>query len=426
MLKPNLSGFILSAVSTTTFAAGFQLQEHSASGLGRAFAGDASIAENAAGIGRNPALSTSFNNPTYSAGFTYIDPAVDAKGSTSLVDPGTGIILIPNISAAEEKDYASQAWVPNFYFLTPIDNRFSVGITINSHFGLRTDFDSSFGASDIADEARIETVNINPSIAYKVSDDFSVGFGLSFVYAEGELSTTTNQLNALALGTTLSGNETIAKVEGDSWGYSWNFGLLWEASQNVNIGFNYRGEVEIELEGEMESDLTAVGIPTGDASLNIDLPAGAELSLLYQITPTWTLSSSINWTDWSVFEALKVDFRNGGEFLLKEENYKDNWRYALAVTHTLSQSWTLRTGLAFDESPVQDEFRSLSIPDSDRYWYTLGVTYAYDDKISADIGYALLQGENVDIEETSRLGTRFVGETSGDANILSVSVNYTF
>lgn len=51
----------LTCSSFYSVGAAFQLAEHSAAGLGRAFAGDAAIADDASVIARNPALMAQFD-----------------------------------------------------------------------------------------------------------------------------------------------------------------------------------------------------------------------------------------------------------------------------------------------------------------------------------------------------------------------------
>lgn len=418
----NTRSLLLTAMTVSTpfaaqvHAAGFQLNEHSAAGLGRAFAGEAAYGDNAAGIARNPALATRFDSLSISAGATHVNPEVDAEGDVTYPTTVT--------ANADEEDFAPSAWVPNAYLVQPINDRWSWGLALNSHFGLSTDFGNDYNGSDLADEAEILTYNLNPSVAYQLTDTISLGLGVSLVKAEATFGTAL----PFDFGPYNKGSQVL-KLEGDDTSWGWNAGATWQATDALRLGLAYRSEVELTLEGDSTTDLPAA--LTGNnfdqgGSLDLTLPAGAELSGVYELTPAWDISASVSWTDWSVFESLDVDFDDGTNQHLKDENFEDNMRYSIATTYEFNKNWTARVGLAYDESAVSSEYRSLSIPDTDRIWYSAGFTYRYDQNLSVDFAATYIDGEEVDLTETSSLGTTFSGSTHGDAELLSFSVNYTF
>lgn len=111
-------------ISTQAWSAGFQLNEFSSSGLGRAYSGEGAIADDAGNVSRNPALITMFDRPTFSAGAVYIDPDVDITGHSDL----TG-------QSANAKNIAPTAWVPNLHFVAPINDQFGWGASITSNYG---------------------------------------------------------------------------------------------------------------------------------------------------------------------------------------------------------------------------------------------------------------------------------------------------
>ncbi len=415
-----VTGGLVSAVglSSQAMAAGFQLNEHSAAGLGRAFAGEAAMGDNAAAIGRNPALATQLQGTQVSGGVTYINPEISADGTASYLG-GFG----PTVDAGRD-DYAPDAWVPNAYLSVQLNDRWSWGLSLNSHFGLSTNLGSTYAASDIADEAEIITYNINPSVAYRLTDAISLGMGVSLVKADATFGTSVPlDLGPPFFPVSVPQGSQVLKLEGDDIGWGVNLGASWQVNDALRLGLAYRSEVELELDGKATSDLSPAYNQGG--SLSLDLPAGAELSAVYEVQG-WTLSASAQWTEWSVFEALVVDFDDGNSLFLKEENFNDSWRYAIAAAYQLSDGWTVRAGLALDESAVSAQHRSLSIPDTDRLWYSAGVTYQFDDQLSVDLGFAYLDGDDVDLTEESQLGTSFSGTSSASAEIAALSVNYQF
>lgn len=394
-------------LSFDTQAAGFQLNEHSAVGLGRAFSGEAAYGDNASGIARNPALATRFEAPQVSAGLTYISPGIDTQGEVMYA-------ASPAAVDASQSDIANDAWVPNIYVVLPVNERWSLGLALNSNFGLSTEYGSDYSAADIADEAEIITYNVNPSVAFQLSDTLSVGVGVSVTKAEATFAT------SLPFGP-VSGAQVI-KLDGDDIAYGWNAGVAWQVSSDLRLGLGYRSQIELSLEGDARSDI----IPSFNqsASLALTLPAGTELSGVYQLSPAWEVSASIVHTDWSVFEELTVNFDDGVDVLLKEEQFKDSLRYGLAIAYRMSDQLRLRAGLALDKGAVQSHYRSLSIPDTDRVWYSAGMTYQLGHGLSVDMALAYLDGDKVDLTETSSLGSQFVGTTRGDAELFAASLNY--
>lgn len=405
-------GLLLAAMTvsapfaTQVHAAGFQLNEHSTTGLGRAFAGEAAYGDNAAAIARNPALATQLQGTQISVGVTHVNPKISARGEAAYGLTGATV-------NADRTDYAPEAWVPHAYMTQQLNDRWSWGLALNSGYGLSTDLGNNYAASDIADEAEVITMNINPSVAYRLTDAISLGVGISLVKADATLATG---------GGPLPDTRSI-KVEGDDIGWGINLGATWQVNEALRLGLAYRSEVELELDGKATSDLLPAYNQKG--SLNLDLPAVAELSAIYNLNERLTLSASAQWTEWSAFESLLVNFDDGSDLLLKEENFEDSWRYAVGVSYELSPAWTLRAGMALDKAASR-EHRSLSIPDTDRLWYSAGFTYQHNQQLSVDLGYSYLDGDDVDLTETSRLGTTFTGSTTASAQLVGVSVNYLF
>ncbi|GLS27068.1 OmpP1/FadL family transporter [Marinibactrum halimedae] len=442
----------LSLATTQAIAAGFQLQEHSAVGLGRAFAGEAAMTDNASTISHNPALSGFFSTSQISAGFSYIDPEIDVNGTVSnpTVDQIAGNPSPGTEREARGEDIAPTAVVPNAYYIRPLNDQLSFGMIVNSNFGLSTDYDDDFAALDTADFAEIVTVNFSPTLSFKPDEKVSIGFGINIVYGDGTLensfpvyeSTVLSGVGA-QIGAELP-NNTVVKLEGDDWGFGWNAGIALKPTDALTLGFSYRSEVDLELEGDVSTDLenlSSLSVVPGlegfaayaqsailddGGTLDITLPAVTEFAAAYQVGQL-TISGNATLTEWHVFEELAVTTDAGFTRVLAEENWNNAWRYAIGVGYEVSQALTLRAGFALDESPVPAEHRSLAIPDSDREWYSLGATYTMSQNVSFDFGYSFVSGEDVfvDAEETP-LRNSFEGTSGGDAHIFAASVNYSF
>lgn len=414
-MKPSLIALLL--VSSQTQAAGFQLAEQSATGLGRAFAGEAAIADNASVLSRNVAAMTRFDRTAFSGGVIHIHPDVNIEGVTR-VPTAMGPVSLD----ANAHDIAGDAWVPNLYLILPLDERWRLGLAATSYYGLGVQMPDNYNAGHFGNVSDIKTVDLGASLAYRINERWSLGAGLSAIHGEGEV------------GGTFPSNNKIAKhLKGDGWALGWNLGALLELSQATRIGLSYRHGVDLTLSGDaVGTDLQGRTF-TDTGSLDLPLPATAELALFHQLTPALALHSSINWTNWSKFVQLESELDHHGTMHIKDEHWEDSWRYALGLTYQLAPQWQLRSGIAYDRSPVPAERRTISIPDSDRIWYSAGIGYQLDRNLSLDFGLTLIDGKKVDVTETMQLKpgvpqttSTFQGTSEGDAWLAGLQLNYLF
>ncbi|GGA79938.1 long-chain fatty acid outer membrane transporter [Neiella marina] len=459
--------FISSLATTTVSAAGFQLNEHSANGLGRAFAAEAATVENASILSRNPAAMSRFDGIAISGQLSYVNPEVNLSGTTtnhlgqlynSSLAPaaemisGSPLNRVTTEYSADSKDVAPGAFIPSFYFIAPITDRIHFGLATFSNFGLSTDYDDDFNALEYGDKTEVTTININPNISYLINEQFSVGIGFNALYADGSLKTSTpaymndhaatyqqyNQVAALTAGQLpeiplVPGGATIADVEGDGWDYGWNLGVLWSPSEQTDIALTYRSAISVDLEGHFTSDLLQMDKAPG--KLALDLPALAEFAVNHRINEQWSIQASYHYTGWSSFEELVVEFDDtteiGDSLLLKEENFDNSWRAALGATYILSPELTLRAGYAYDASPVKDQYRTISIPDTDRRWYSAGFTYHLNNHSNIDVGASFLHGNSTRVHEEFELQgqtitTLDVELSKANAYIFAAQYNHQF
>ncbi len=416
--KKSLIAAAVTLASTQTFAAAFQLNEHSASGLGRAFAGEAAIADNAAVLSRNPAAMTTFDKMALSVSGTYIKPDVDVAGD---------IYAGPTkLAPSSESDIAPDAFVPATYFIQPLNDQWAWGIGLFSNYGLSTEYSKTFAAGAGAGDTELLTFNINPNIAYRINSNFSVGAGINAVYAQAELN---RYAGALAFSAPLNSDTRIAHLKGDTWGFGWNVGTLYEINENNRLALTYRSQVDLSFDGDFQGATS--GNRVVDGNLKLDLPAQAEFAGYHRLNQQFAVHYSVNWTDWSAFQELKATSSNcaGGVCLQKDEKFKDSARYALGGTWYVNPSWEARIGFAYDNSPIEPEYRSLSIPDSDRIWYSAGATYHINPDMSLDFGMAYLDGKEVDVNEGLRNHSdalRWKGTSHGNALLASAQFNMKF
>jgi len=405
------------ALTADAAASGFALIEDSASGLGNAYAGGAAIAEDAGTNYYNPAGLTRLKGRQLGLVLHLIDPSMNFADGGSVAAAGRS-------GGGNGGDAGALAPVPNFYVAMDAGDKLKFGIGINAPFGLKTEYDPTWIGRFQAIKSEIKSVNINPSLAYKLNDTVSLGAGVSAQYVDVTL---TRAVNFGAAG------EGAVNISGDDWGYGYNVGALFELSQGARIGVAYRASIGQHLEGTAQFTRPA-GVPNagatadGDVSADIDLPETLSLSGVRQLDKKWSVMGDVTWTGWSRFKELKVVRSSGAVLTTTPENWKDSYRYALGVNYRDSDKLLLRAGIALDRSPVSDAFRTARIPDQDRTWLSLGANYRVAENASVDVGYAhvFMSDANIDDDQRTAGNGLLSGKYGNKIDILSVQYNHAF
>lgn len=418
-------------------AAGFQLTEQSVTGLGRAFAGGAAVAEDASSIFYNAAGISQLDKSELLMGGSIISLGADFDRQIAVDAIGQPL------SGGEGGDVGKLGGVPVLYYVSPIDEQWTWGIGFNAPFGLATDYepDSIFRYQAIY--SYVSVVNINPTVAYDFGNGFSLGFGLDMQHMRVKLSNMVDYgavcygqvdpLTCNALGLRPQSHDGYAEVEGDSIGWGWNLGLLWDLG-DTNIGFAYRSQVDHDLEGDSRfENVPAIFQAQGvflDTPIRADFttPEMISLALAHRINDAWLLTADITRVGWSTFEELRVRFDNPNQpDTVQPENWEDVYRYSVGLDWRYNSEWTFRAGLALDETPVPDEFRTARLPDEDRTWLSFGATWRMSEDSELTAGYAhLFLDDEIPFSETGSMGDTITGTYEAEADIVGVQYRYTF
>jgi long-chain fatty acid transport protein len=439
-------------------ASGFALLEQSASRLGTAFAGTAAAADDATTIYFNPAgmgLLTQTEALVVGSGIEINSQFHDNGGSA----PAFGQPLGNNGGDAGDWNF-----VPSAYLAVPLADRVTVGLGINAPFGLKLVYDDGWVGRFQALRSDIKTLNFNPALSWWVTDTFAIGIGASYQRIEAELTNAVNYTAVVAQGVQQlvalgqipaaaapgiiaanAGLEGGARVRGDDDAWGWNVGLMFKPSDSTRIGLSYRSSITYEVSGtvnfsepsapnpvgaQIVAAASASGAPLADgpASVDLELPDSAVLSLSQRFG-AFELLADIAWTGWSSVQELRVVRDTGAVVSVTPEHWKDTWRYALGAVYSLSQTFALRAGVAYDETPVPDATRTPRLPDPDRTWVAVGVRWAPTASITVDVGYAHLFSDDAPIDQnegnTAAYG-RVVGNQSSDIDIVSAQLFYRF
>ncbi|MFV7783944.1 OmpP1/FadL family transporter [Shewanella marisflavi] len=424
--------------SSQAMAAGFQLNSQSATGIGRAFAGDAVIADNASVLSRNPAAMALFDEKQLSVGLTYADVEVSVKDV--YVDTVLGQIHYGHVDDAAEAKI-----IPNFYYVSPVNDKFAYGVAMFSNFGTGTDttplseqlVNGLPGPLDLLGKTEVATFNLNLSGSYRFNDHFSIGAGVDVIYGTGTL--TRGGQVPTAEG---PGQLDLVDVEADGVAFGGIIGAVYEINADHRFGMSYRFSPDFKATGDIDMYNPIAGATVAFDEINIPMPDIFQVAGFHQLTEKFALHYTAQLTTWGDFHEITVtDGVVGGvpvapEASLKTYAWDDSWLFSIGGTYTLNQDWTIRAGYMFDQGVV-GEVSSISIPDSDRQWFTAGATFNLSKHASLDFGVAFVRGEDVQLIEHSAItgGLPIIGNpqsgevhatTRSNATYYSMQYNYKF
>jgi long-chain fatty acid transport protein len=262
----------------------------------------------------------------------------------------------------------------------------------------------------LATKSQIRVINLGPSIAFRVLPQFSLGVGLDEQYMD-------SIINQHVAGPDVFGQElgeANFTNEGSNWAMGWHAGVLYEITPATRLGLAYHSRIKHRIEGNstFDFDLTNVGIPLevdipGHFSADVTLPDYANLSFYHDFNPEWAFLASLDYTHWSTIQSLDANYT--GEFgkivpfATIPLDFRNTYRVSGGVNFHPSQRWTLRTGVAYDESPVpNDTARTFRLPDDNRYWVALGAQYIINREFTLDVGYAHIFVERTHIDNVQK------------------------
>lgn len=449
-------GAALAALAGNATAAGFAIGTQNASGLGNAYAGASATAEDASTIWYNPAGMTRLPGRQAVGSLNALKPETKFSSDTSRT---TLPALITTGLTDNGGDAGDWAFVPDGYLSWQLTPEVWVGIGLSAPFGLTTEWDSGWVGRFHAIKSDVLTVNINPSIAWKVNEMFSVGAGINAMYIDAELSNAVDYsaiafsqggaagLGALAAPGACPGAQTgavaagggrncegVATVKGDDWAWGWNLGAMFNVSKDTRIGVTYRSTVTQKLGGDVNFSnrpaILAAGLPDGGVSAEIKLPDSASIGLAHTFG-RFQILADYTWTGWDSIQNLTVVRSSGATLSNTPLRFKDSWRVGLGLNYQLNDQWKLRFGTAYDQTPVQDEYRTPRLPDESRVWLAVGAQWQFSKQGALDFGYA---HEFVDDASSQLLSAtppsapqgNLYGTYKLNVNILGAQLRYSF
>lgn len=418
-------------------AAGFQLKENSVKAMGRAFAGSAAAPGDASVVVNNPAAMSQFDRNTVQADITAVDLSARFNGS------GTTAFGTP-LSGGDGGNAGEPAAVPAFSAIFPIgDTGLTVGAMVSAPFGLKTQYERDWIGRYHAVESDLQIVDLTLSAALDITDRFSVGVGFIYERAKATLS------NAIDFGSSLAAAQVpgfapqsadgFVKVTGDDTGIGWLLGAHWRPTDQLSIGYSHRSEIDQDLTGTIDytvpGNAAAVLTATGQMARFTDQPAFAPLttpsidtlSVAYAFSDRFSLMADVSRTGWESLRDVTI-YRANRQVISREPfNWENTTFYSLGGEFRLSDALTLRAGIARDQTPTNDAERTPRLPDQNRDWISVGLTWNASDALEVNGGYTRIFVDDPTINGVrSSSGSRLTGSYSADVNLFGVSAQYRF
>jgi long-chain fatty acid transport protein len=444
----SLACLCLAAGAGQAQAAGLAIRKQSGAALGNAFAGATAGAEDIGYMFFNPAALARQEGHQVLAAASYIAPRAKPTGVSGSTVLGTSIT-----GGDGGGGIAVDALVPVLYGMYSVTPGLKLGLGVNAPFGLVTEYEDGWSGRYHALESSLTTININPAVAYRMNDMVSVGLGLQAQYAEARL---TNAVDFGTLGVARGvpgsvpgAQDGFSEIEGDDWGFGFNAGVLFEPVEGTRLGIAYRSRVSHRLDGDGRFRLDSAGVaaslqaaaiaagnpaPFVDTGVEADLamPETVSVGVHHDIDPQWSVMAEAAWTRSSRFDELRIEFDNPAQAdSVTEEDWDDSWFLAGGATYRPDADWTIRLGVAYDESPVPDETRTPRIPGADRLWLAVGAGFRPFENLRVDVGYThiFVDDPSVDLT-TAGVGNTFRGNLAVDydssIDIVTLQVSYAF
>ena len=443
------------------FGAAFALQENSGSGLGNAFAAGAAATEDASSMWSNPATLSKRGSMEAAAAIHLITPSMKFQNSGS--QPAFNQPL-----GGTGGDAGGLNIVPNMYIAVPINRQWTFGLGLNAPFGLVTEYDDNWLGRYQAVKSDIKTMNVNPALSFKPTDNIAIGFGANWQKIDATFTNMVNYSAVIAntaqafaagglipadqvlpvIGST-AGLDSKLSIDGDDDAWGWNIGILVDLNKNARVGLSYRSEIEYKIGGKASFTNPVPTVPApvapyvgavtsyvnsqvlynSDVTADVTLPAIANASIFYQLNDRWDVMADVQWTGWSSIKDLTF-VRSGGTVLgSTPENFDDAWRIAVGANYRHTDRWMFRGGIAWDQSPVNTADRTPRLPDDDRLWLSVGAQYKHSNNLKFDAGFTYIFVDNAQINQNAG-STAQNGLINGDYKsnvvIFSMQGTYTF
>ena len=422
-MKTIVKGLALSAISSSVvMAGGYKIPEQSLN----------SMALGAAYVAHTSGADTSYFNP---ANMAFMGEKQYVEGAITLAHlPSTVYSLGPASGESETENIL----IPNFHYVSAPMGDFRWGVSLTAPGGLTKRWETPFQKAS-AEEFTLENIELNPTVSYRINDDFSIGGGLRLVYSKGIVKSDTATASAATMGQIPN---VSRDMEGDTIEFGYNLAMTYKPTPDVIIAATYRSNIDLDEEGTAVlygNDRRFGGEVAydGSATVSVPLPAALNLAIAKTWNNTFTLEAVYERTFWSAYETLEFGYDNNIHPALSAvfgtpiaKNWEDTNTFRLGATVELDKI-TMMMGFAIDETPVPVEYIGFELPDSDAKIFSMGFRYQQTDALSWGAAFlydskdpiSLTAGEHHDQNSLLNKGGSFSG---GGAFLTTIGGSYEF
>jgi long-chain fatty acid transport protein len=417
-----LLALTLLAVPLPAQAGGFMLRENSAEALATSSAGNGSRATGPDTVFANPAGMTMLKADGIEVGAALVLPSMTFSGSATQATPAGPVPLAGNTGG----DSFPMAVIPDLYGAMRLSENISAGIALTVPFGNANKYDPNWYGRYLGTKTSAVSADINPAIAWRIDDAWSVGAGFSAQYLKLDVTSAIDQAAIFGAGAP----DASYRFKGSDWAFGYNLGVLVDLG-GTRVGVTYRSSTHHRLEGNLDFTGASplLGLISGGASAKAQLPATTGLSITSEITPDLSLSADLQFSQWSVFKNVVIESQNAP--FPNVQGYRDTWMAAVGGVYKLDDQWSLKSGIAFDETPVTSRYRAVTLADTDRYLLGAGVEVKLGDGMAVEAAYGHSftfnhPNMNSSINNTDPIthSVRLNGRYDVNVDLLAVSFRY--
>lgn len=419
VFRVGLGVLCLLAAASMARGAGFALYEGSA--RGNALGGTL--------VGRADDPSALFYNP---AGMTQL-PGFQVMGGATAIWPKTDVVTTHE-GTRTRSETESNLWIPpHLYSTYQYTNSIWFGLGIFSRFGLGTEFDKGWPGRYNTYNAVIQTITVNPNMAFKVNDKLSLAAGASWMWFDLTLeqkidfgSLTNPDPDTYAL-------DVDQSLTGDSSGWGFNLALHYKAFDWMSLGASYQSRIKQEIEGEVDfskpSGVPATVFNDTKVSGKITLPDMAFLGVTFYPVDRLSLEVDGVWTGWSTYDELTIHYSDpilpGTKSTTKDKKWDDVWRLQVGVEYKALDWLDLRLGYVWDKSPIPGETADYLVPTNDRHLFSVGCGIHQGDW-TVDLSYTYLDIESRSVRARRKDGVLDSRFEDGYVHLIGLSLTYRF
>lgn len=395
-------------------AGGYSTSLYSSSGLGNAYAGSATGSHDISDVFFNPAVSAGNSKKEFIASLSYLRLAIDPDKMSS-----TNITGVK--SGSDVHNAGTQKLIPAVYFSTPINNKTAFNLAITSPFGLETRYKNNWVGRYRAIDSSISTLNFNPSFAYKILPNLSVGAGLVAQYYKTELSK--ESLNPV----TFSPGQ--GRVDGSAWGYGYNLGLKYDINKKLHVGIGYRSHINHTLKGNVSFEDNLL---KSKHSLKTATPESLTVGLSYDVNTSLQLVADSTWTRWSRLKKINVNAQTSPQYLSSSTkfNWNNSFLHSLGANYVINNKNLLRTGFAYEQEGINIRNREPKVPSSNKYWLTAGLNHKFQDGLELDVSYIhqIYQVAKINIKDqgSNNVEGTLYGKYNTSVDVVSLAIKKQF